>query len=154
MEEVNDRNIRKKNIIVFNAPESSSTLPQDIKAYETSLVASIVKSAAPGLDATKIRSFRLGQKSAGKTRPVKLIFVSEEVMAQVLSKFSIDSLASVEPNLKDIKLSRDRSPQELSTLKKLREDLDQRSEAGEHDLTIKYRNGVPKIVKKNTHQKN
>lgn len=154
MEEIHERNVRKRNLIVFNAHESSSSQPQAIKTHETGLVASIVESAINGYDISKIKFFRLGSKTTGKIRPIKLIFPSDEDVLQVLRNFSVDSFPSNEPNLQDIKLSRDRSPLELSTLKTLRQELDSRLKAGEKDLTIKYRNGVPKIVQLNSIKKN
>lgn len=154
IEELHERNLRKKNLIVFNAPESTNNLPQDIKVHDTSLLTSIIHSAIPDFDVSRIKFFRLGSRAAGKPRPIKLIFPSEGDMNQVLSSFSTEQISSLNPSLKDVKLSRDRTPLELSSLRDLRRELELRLTAGEKDLTIKYRNGFPKIVKTNAPKKN
>lgn len=154
IEELKERDLRMKNIIVFNAPESPYDQPQAAKPHETSILTTIVHCAVPDYDVSKIKFFRLGSKSVGKTRPIKLIFPSEGEMRQVLSSFSGEQVSTANSSLKDVKLSRDRSPLELSHLKKLRIELDTRLKAGESDITIKYRNGIPKIVKSTTSPKN
>lgn len=155
IDELQERTVRKKNIIVFNAPESTNSQPQATKAHDTGIVTAIINCAAPGFDVPgKLKFFRLGTGSANRIRPIKLIFSSEDDMLQVLRNFSVQNLSSNDTNLKEVKLSRDRSPLELTTLKSLRIELDSRLKAGERDLTIKYRNGVPKIIKTNTLSKN
>lgn len=152
--ELHERASRKKNIIVFNAPESPINQTQAARTYEADLVSAIVNSALPGFDVAGIKFFRLGSRKADKERPIKLVFSNELDMSQIIGNFSAENLSSDFPNLKNVKLSRDRSPLELAGLKQLRIELDTRKQAGEEDLTIKYRNGVPKIVKLISLQKN
>lgn len=152
--EVNERNLRKKNIIIYNAPESVSTNLDTVKSYDNGLVTSIVSSADNTLDTGKVKFFRLGPKKAGRIRPIKVIFTSEEIKLSVINKFDSKSASSVNPLLKDVKLSWDRTPLELEALDRLRSELDSRTANGEKDLTIKYKNGVPTIITTKRNSKN
>lgn len=70
---------------------------------------------------------------------------SVEAAKEFFSKFSEDNL---EGNIADVTVSRDRTPQERGFLLDLRGQLEKRTKKGEDDLTIKYVNGTPKIVKR------
>lgn len=152
--ELNERSLRRKNIIVFNAPESNSNDPKTVESHDLDLVASIVKSVDANINHEEIKFFRLGQKKAGKSRLVKLIFRSEDDKLKVINNFSANTASVTYPLLKDIKLSWDRTTLEIKTLDNLRKELEDRTAAGEPNLTIKYKNGVPTITTLKAHPKN
>jgi len=54
----------------------------------------------------------------------------------------------IDPLLGDIKASRDKTQREREYLKTLRNELEERTNSGKQHLTIKYKNGIPLIVKK------
>lgn len=58
---------------------------------------------------------------------------------------SFSDCTGLDETLEGMSLSRDRTLMERRHLADLREALKARTEAGEHDLIIKYSNGIPKI---------
>jgi hypothetical protein len=145
--EINERGIRKRNAIAFNVPEWLNKPDSESKALDKELVSTILKLVTPHLDISGVKFFRLGAKKSGKVRPIKLIFPSELDLPIALSNFSAEKLSSLDSRLKEVKLSRDRTPNEIATLTKLRSELESRTSAGEENLTIKYKSGIPVIVK-------
>lgn len=64
---------------------------------------------------------------------------------KLLRRFSAEELAQAD-RFSEILISHDRTQKERLLLNDLRQTLDRRTKAGESNLTIKYINGIPKIV--------
>lgn len=143
--EIRQRLLRENNVIIKGIPENN----------ETSLDLAFVKEITncfSGISTTPdvIREVtRIGNKSGNKARPIKVSFNNREAAISVLRNKSI-----LRSNLKfsKITISDDKTPAQLAELNHRRDELKQRIEKGETDLTIKYIRGSPIIVntKENT----
>ncbi|KAG8280905.1 hypothetical protein J6590_069886 [Homalodisca vitripennis] len=116
--EVNDRNLRSKNAILYVIPESSDI---DIKS--------------------KI------QGKLGKPRPMKVSFRDTSEAISFFRNFDSPKLSNLFPD-STVEMSRDRTLKERSHLQEFGNSLADRERNGEKYFTIKYQHGVPMIVKK------
>jgi hypothetical protein len=91
---------------------------------------------------------RLGKSSGRKPAPLKLRLNHSDSARSCLRKQSV--LLGKDVYAK-IVIREDRTPRQMQYLKSLREELNQRINSGETNLTIKYINRVPQII---TKQKN
>lgn len=146
IEEVNDRQRRTRNVIVYGLMESKSA-PADAKNHDSRMVNLILKKANLEGSFANTRFFRLGKKGSNEPRPIKLCMPSQGDATTLFQCLS--NIEDLGVELKGITLGRDRTLRERQHLSELRDTLKTRNEAGEKNLTIKYVNGVPKIVPKN-----
>ncbi|KAG8328141.1 hypothetical protein J6590_000798 [Homalodisca vitripennis] len=72
---------------------------------------------------------------------------SQSAVIEFLRNFDKNVLHGIDPDFADVRVSRDRTPRERDHLNSLRDQLKVRSEKGEKNLTIRYVNGTPKIMK-------
>lgn len=145
--EMNERTRRSKNVMVFNLTESSDRDANNRKRHDLDLINKLFSPLLPTLMINKTKAFRVGKKSPGKFRPLKVVLENASDVSTVISSFSTESAAMVDPSFSSVKVSRDKTPREISHLSSLRSELEERSAGGEIDLTIKYINNVPQIVK-------
>lgn len=89
---------------------------------------------------------RVGRMQTGKSRPIKVIFDSKSDIIDIFNNER--KLLQCNAPLSSINISSDRTRYQREAMKKLREELIQRTSKGEIDLTIKFFNGGPKIIKK------
>jgi hypothetical protein len=145
LQEVNEREIRARNVIMYDIPESNAEEAGQRIQYDKEEAAKIIKSITD-VPTDKIKVFRLGRVQPGqvKSRPLKVILQRREHALQILkSKKKLNK-----PNIKG-----DLTKAERDHLKCLRDELKGRQDRGEGDITIKYVRGCPKIVQLKT-QKN
>lgn len=132
------------NVIIYNVPEGNQRNPDDKKSHVLDIVTrihTILNLPLPDI----ISFFRLG-KSGKKDRPIKFVFTDVGNAMKLQKRFSAEELAQADDRFSEILTSRDRTQKERLLLNKLRQILDRRTKAGESNLTIKYVNGIPKIV--------
>lgn len=146
MEEVHERALRAKNIMLFGLSENSKKNAEDNKKEDKANIVKLLSSAFPGYDSSRIRFFRVGKKSANKTRPIKLILDSEARVPEILKTATREFLDNLGPVFEKVRLARDKTKRELEYLDHLRRELERRTKGGESGLTIKFVNGTPKIV--------
>lgn len=135
--EMNEQQVRSKNIIICNVPESVKTTEAgkilDDQAAVTTIIGEIDKSANENI--TKI--YRIGKSSNTKPRPIKIELQNAVQSRNIISKRSL---------LKNnIRIYPDQTPAQQKFLNDLRSQLEKRKENGE-DVTIKYINSTPRIV--------
>lgn len=138
MVEMQEREIRRKHLIIIGIPEIKTTDKKERIKYdleESIKISKLVESTCQG----PVRTMRLGKYEAEKTRPLKAIFNSAEEVKAILSN---------KENIEDdnIKIYSDRTPQQQKHLKDLKEELKTRTQNGETGLKIKYVRGVPKLI--------
>ena len=142
MTELNDRQNRRNNLLVFGVPESEGSDDEDPNSLrDDDQIESIFTNL--GATAEKLRPmkfFRLGRRS-GRPRPIKLLFSSFEEKQSVLRAAPLLSRLQPSNPLRRIYIKPDMSLREQAEERKLRSELKERKEQGE-DVTI--RNG--KIV--------
>lgn len=139
--EMNDRAERARNIIVHNIEESSSDLIReriDDDRRKLKELMSLVNKESSMESVVKV--VRLGRRSDNKSRPLKVIFSDSGAAMAVLraANSSTDHAC---------KVNRDLTLSQREYRKKIIEELVGRREAGEDNLALKYRNGIPFIAK-------
>lgn len=138
--EMNERELRKKNIMIFGLPEDLNNTQAD---RGTAL--EILKSAYPNAP-DNFKLFRVGQVSANNTkpRPLKIILTSPEESIQILR--NVKEIRSKQ-KFSNLVITSDKTPNQTLQYKRLKEELITRTNNGETNLKIKYFNGEPKIIK-------
>lgn len=137
LREIGDREKRSCNLMVFGVPESSSADLQRRIADDTSHIE--VMMAKLGVDIIARKVLRVG-KLGVKPRPLKLILSSrEDVFRCLKNKKKLQN--------SDLRINSDLTELQRTHLRGLRQQLRDRIDGGEKDVTIRYVDGVPKIIK-------
>lgn len=135
--ELEDRKQRENNVIVFGLAENQ-TYSEDKES-----ILEAFPSAPFSLN--QFSAFRLGNRNANSTRPLKLLFKNKEQAAWML----VNSKRGTDPNIKCV---HDRTPRQREQFKTVMEELNNRRENGETNITLKFERGVPLIKEKRKHQ--
>ena len=131
--EIKDRCERSKNIIIYNVKDEN----KEIVDWEQ--IAELFSSLK--LNVTTVSMVRLGTFESGKSRPLKVSLSTEKDALLILR-------CRIELTSKGISVSNDMTKVQQKFLKDKREELHDRIENGEKDLTIKFIKNVPTIVTK------
>ena len=150
LEEKEEKEKRKLNIIVCNLPESTEENPEARKEDDMDRVRDLITtiSDVPGEDINN--PVRLGQIQIGsqaRPRLLRMEVRNEESKKKILQNAS--KLRKHKPNTasKDfIYINNDYTPKQRDHIKELRQELKKRTDDGEKDLMISYRDF--KIVKR------
>ncbi|KAL3287386.1 hypothetical protein HHI36_001859 [Cryptolaemus montrouzieri] len=137
---------RGRNIMLFNLKESNRNELQERIADDVSKISEILSPANVSREQI-VKVLRLGKKS-NKNRPTKVVLDSQDIALKVLKNKTAVSGATNEK----ISIFEDRTVLQRTYLNNVRDQLQQRKEAGEHNIAIKYNNEIPTIFK--TSQKN
>lgn len=138
IQEFQDRSDREKNLIVLGIEESSIENHEDRQKHDKEKVFTVLKTIVEDTP-QPLKVIRLGKYKIGSTRLIKACFSSSDIPRKILRNKN-------SANTKNIKVFADLTPAQQSHLKELRQQLASRQDQGETGLTIKYVNGVPKIV--------
>ncbi|KAB0801859.1 hypothetical protein PPYR_04045 [Photinus pyralis] len=140
--EINQRQIRKRNLIVYGVPENN-IIQQDRQQINETL-----SKLDPAINDPQFSTHRLGRFDHTNTRPrpIKVVLEEEQFVRNYVLKSS--QLRSM-PLYKHISLSFDRTPRQINYYRKIKKQLDERIAAGESNLKIKYIREVPTIVSLN-----
>lgn len=144
LEEINQRNIRKSNLVIFGVKEQDQELPVSTRIEsDKTVVVNIMEAIDSNLNVQNIKPIRLGSFNTGKNRPIKITLDDENLVHNVIRKANV-----LKKNMlyKSISISFDRTPRQLECYRKIRKELKEREDAGEQNLKIKYVKGIPKIV--------
>lgn len=139
MSEINERNLRAKNIIIVGIPEAASSAVAERLEHDKKEVLKIIAAIHTTYPEPE-RILRLGKFKAGVTRPLKVCFQADKTAKMVLRN---------KKNLKldNIKIYSDQTISQRKYLEHLKKELQSRIANGETDLQIKYIKDVPKIIK-------
>nr|CAH7722271.1 unnamed protein product [Callosobruchus chinensis]CAH7730167.1 unnamed protein product [Callosobruchus chinensis]CAH7731437.1 unnamed protein product [Callosobruchus chinensis]CAH7734104.1 unnamed protein product [Callosobruchus chinensis]CAH7746682.1 unnamed protein product [Callosobruchus chinensis] len=145
--EINERQKRTNNIIIFNIdePDHSISVREQIEADKVTAV-DILNQIVPDLPVASIKPVRLGLFSNTKTRPVKITFQNTDSTHKILMNANKLKNNAVYSN---IRISRDRTKRQMEYYGKVRQELQDRHRAGDTNCRIKFFNDVPKIVQGN-----
>lgn len=146
--EMSDRNRRALNVILYNLPECKST---DVTARINSdkgLLLELAQTIGFDLNTDNIKINKIGKFSKNKVRPTKVTFKTITQVSSFLDSFAKANLKENNGTFSNVGISRDRTERERRLLSSLREQIQQRTQEGEQNLTIKFKNGVPAIVSK------
>ena len=143
-EDADDKERRRKNIIISNIVECNDTDREIRKQADLKRVRAKLDEIAEGLGNEVCDPIRLGRFEAGKApRPIKVTVKTERTKMFILAnarKIKQDQT----DNRKKVWINEDQTKKEREAAKALREELKRRREAGEEDIVIR---GV-RIVKK------
>lgn len=140
--EINERNKRASNLIIYGSVESGKSKNEQIE-HDASLVTDILSQI--GLTEGSLAPQRIGKFDPSKQmrRPIKIRLSSPQSVHAVFRKFK--NIKS-ETNFPTLSVSSDRTPRQIAYYKVIKQELDNRIRQGEMNIKIKYRNGVPTII--------
>lgn len=137
--EINEQNYREKNIIFCNIPESEALTRTDIMNNDTTSIKKIIFDLDSSTNSLDLKVYRIGKKDIHKPRGIKVEFPESKWPKILLGK---------KHSLKNnIRMYPDLSFAQRNQLNDLRDKLKNRQLSGEQDITIKYVNNHPTIVK-------
>ena len=140
MQEAEEKNKRKLNIVIVSLPESGKESADDRKNDDRDRVRELVRKI-PEVDAGEVdNQVRLGAFKIGQNVRPRLLRmeVKTEATKQKIMK-GIYSLNANKPQAQRIYINHDNTPKERDQIKHLREELKIRKEAGEVNLGIDFR---------------
>lgn len=138
--EVAERQRRATNILIFNAPESTSGSGEARRGDDLELFAGVVSDL--GITVSGCKAIRLGRPAENRPRPLKVILPSSADAMHILRN---KNKLKLRPRMHVVS---DQTPLQREFLASLKRVLQERTEGGEKDLIIKYVKGVPTIMKK------
>lgn len=143
--EIQERKKREHNIIIAGVPEQTSSNVEQRLLNDESEVLKILSQINKDISKpTKI--FRIGKFLPGKMRGLKVCFDNPDAAMQLLR--SKNKLST------NVKIFSDQTPAQRDYFQKIKNELTHRVNNGERDITIKYINGIPKIVNSTTKNSN
>ncbi|GJQ83091.1 hypothetical protein Trydic_g15971 [Trypoxylus dichotomus] len=142
--ELAQRQERKNNLIIFNLPEMDSGSKTEQISEDTRAIKEMFSTLNIKVDT--ISPIRLGKydpTSSARRRPVRIRLPHTDAVADVIRLSG--KLKSID-KFKLVSLSRDKTPAQIGYYKHIKQQLTDRTLAGETGLSIKYIHGVPKVV--------
>lgn len=137
IDELQDRQARESNVIIFNLSESNNPNHLDRKKEETEKVTKILNSIDNTVNVTNLQLTRLGKFTHEKKRPIKVtLFSKADVLKILKNKKKTDST---------IKIQADLTLMQRQYLVELRSKLSDLNKSGANK-TIRYIRGKPQIV--------
>lgn len=144
--ELNDREQRSTNIMIFNLKESDSIDVNARRRFDHAAVADLLSDVGieVGNNDSKllVGTFRIGKATTGRARPLKVTLSNRSTCKEVLKK---KGALMKSHRFSNVRIDGDYTQSQREYLAGLRTDLEQRRANGE-DLTIRYVHGAPKIV--------
>ncbi|KAL1448579.1 hypothetical protein WDU94_012304 [Cyamophila willieti] len=135
--EMNEREKRAKNVIIFDIQENDSTDVQERVEHDKSKVNAILQNLQLPILSQNSRIRRLGKKSS-TSRPIIVTMENKFHAISVLKK-------AREANKKNIK--KDMTPIQREKMKSLQEKLQKKKDEGDTNWTIRYIKGTPQLWK-------
>lgn len=135
--ELIDRQYRARNIIVFNIPEFSNSLTDQLD--DPSVIIELFRTI--GVQIIPVCLHRFGNMS-NKPRPLRVILPTPADVFEILKVKK--KLLGID-KFKTIHITSDRTTQQRNYFRKIISDLKMRKDAGEAVLFIKFVNNVPTI---------
>lgn len=141
VQEMMEREARASNLLVFGVRESDGENREQRTKNEKETVRKIIGTVCRGFETMNLKIFRIGKYAEGKPRPVKIVFPSKEEALQVFK------LRRNLPDKEGVYIKRDQTQNQRLYLKQVLAELEDRKKKGQQDLTIRYINSVPKIMR-------
>lgn len=139
VQEMLERGARASNLLLFGMKESEGRNREERSKHEKEAVRRVIGGISEGFNVESVKIFRLGKYSEGKLRPIKVSFSTREEAIRVLRQKS--KLSGTD----SVYIKADMTLAQRQYLKQLLAELEERRKQ-EHDLVLRYINGVPKIV--------
>lgn len=148
IQEVEERQVRKRNIIVLGVAECTASTKKERDEYERVSSGGIINYLCPDIPSTSITASRLGKYDPHRSKPrlLKVKLSDEDSVHRIIRK-ARDLRDSI--SYKSIRIFYDKTPKQIEYFNTVRMELKKRIDDGENDLRIKYVRGIPTIVKLN-----
>lgn len=146
LQELNDREKRKRNVIIFGVSEQRNPNVQTRAAQDKQTVTEILETLSVS-EVGDIKALRLGKVSQNESpRPLKVVVKDESMVHEIIRKAKELRNSDI---YKDVRISFDRTPRQIRLHRSVQAQLNERRLAGEDNLKIKYVGGIPKIISLN-----
>ncbi|CAH1115234.1 unnamed protein product [Psylliodes chrysocephalus] len=143
VQEINERNKRKRNIILFGVPEQDQVLStEDRSENDKTEVKSIIKYIDRSIDLKHLKPIRLGRFSDSRNRPMKITMEEETDVVSLIKQAS--SLKN--GKYKHVSISFDRTKRQIDYYRQLKMELDEKNNKCTEKFRIRYVDGTPTIV--------
>lgn len=140
--EIEERNRRANNLIIYNVPESEKSSADQRKQEDIELCKEIVLNDNSNTSNARIvNCIRLGKFSDSKLRPVKIVLETADQAQSILRTYR---------RKENFYLHKDLTVRQQHASYLTRTEYKTRQQQGENDIVLKYVNGLPKIIKKPT----
>lgn len=144
--EVSDRMRRERNIMIFGMPERQSATDKNQVEEVLNMIKSPGNVVVAAEDIRRVGKRTAADVAANKHRPIKVTLRSRSDVISILrNKAKLRGVA----RFNSVSLKGDETPRQRDLLKRCRDQLKERMDRGEVDLTIKYVNGSPAVIQKN-----
>nr|CAI5833593.1 unnamed protein product [Callosobruchus analis] len=144
VEEVNQRNRRKRNLIIFKIEDQNQQEQNQVKInHEKTSTTNLIRVLDPDVVIPDLKPVRLGPFTQGKNRPIKVVLGSEHDVHRLIRNSKI---LKTHKNYKNISISFNRTPRQIEYYLNLKIELENRKKSSETNLHIKYVKGIPQIV--------
>lgn len=141
--EIDQRNLRKGNMVIFGVSEKSQETAADLMEGERSEINRIIKCISPDFNIPTLNFKRIGVYNNNKCRPIKLFLEDEKLVKNLVMK---SGALKKNRSFQKIYCSFDRTPRQIEHYKEVKGELLRRQDGGESNIVIRYVKGVPKIV--------
>lgn len=138
--EINERQSRANNILIFKLNEPESDVASEREEEDEIRAKQIIKLITPEVSTDNMKTVRLGKRCDQKVRALKISLKNRDDALKIIR--NKNKLKNSEYN---VIVSLDQTIMQRNYFKKIKAELDERIQKGEH-LKIKYFNGVPQIV--------
>nr|CAI5836140.1 unnamed protein product [Callosobruchus analis] len=127
VQEIQERNIRKNNIIVFSLPEQTN------RNGDKNIILDMLRLANLESVLKDIKHFRICRTPLPNEPRPKLIMDCESTMKKI---FKDIKLIKESKKFKDIVIVNDRTPMQMSRYRRMKTELEERKQQGENDIQI------------------
>jgi hypothetical protein len=137
--ELLDRQSRARNVILFNVPEASTSIPGQLD--DTSFANDVFNTIGASVNPLSVH--RLGKVST-KPRPLRITLPSSLDVFEILK---VKRKLTTMDKFSSIRISTDLTQLQRKYLSNILSELKSRKDAGEHNIFVRYINGLPTISK-------
>lgn len=135
--EIEERQLRARNIIITNVPEPQGSSAEEKNKEDFNAVRYLIGTTNV-INYNVIHCSRVGRNSRNKPRPIRLRLLSELEARIIMQRFvPVDNIF----------MNKDLTPMQQNSAHLIREEFRARVNAGETNVKCNYHNGMPKIVK-------
>lgn len=132
------------NVIAYGVPESKSSSGSQ-RAEEDKVSLQELLGANTNVPLSGCKYVRLGKAKSDNVRPLKVIFGSKDNAANLVTTFNEAKRQGV-PFPRGFRIIKDKTLLQRRQLRSCHLELDHRTSNGESGLSVKYVNGVPKVI--------
>lgn len=148
LSELNERNNRKQNVVIFNVLEVDSQDNTQGRDHDLEVVRDVLSAVSNDIGLEHLEVQRIGRRvnNGNHHRPIKVKLNSVKDVHTVIKNTS--KLRNSQ-SYNRVNVSLDRTRRQIDYYKKIKAELNSRVENGATNLRIKYKQGIPTIVSLN-----